>query len=239
MHGSPPERATTHFFDLVCYRNEALYEALCSWAAAPTLPHPGPTDGQCEVKHSMREEPPRSGSTGQPPDLGFVRQTAYDRALRWGIHDLDADDVADKVTDSVEQARRTKRTFLPDEQAVRRWVSRAVQFHVLNLVEYDKRHVRIEDVPEPELVALGAISVQPEEEEPPDPRLAAMDAVVATTPPRWREVWALIKQKLPPQEIAPILGISVRTVNKYVEHLYRTIREGIAEGTPPRKGRVL
>jgi DNA-directed RNA polymerase specialized sigma24 family protein len=184
----------------------------------------------------MREERPRNGSVKKPPDLTCVRTTAHNRARRWGIYDVDATEIADKVMDSVERARRKKPQFLPDETQLRRWVSRAVQRHVLNLGRYASRHMSLEDVPELELVASGAVSIQPEEEEP-DPRLAAMDAVVERTPPRWREVWALMKEGFKPKEIAPMLDIEVRTVDKYVEHLHRTLREALAGGRENPEGR--
>lgn len=177
----------------------------------------------------MREEPPRDGSANDLPDLGRVRRAAYDRAGRWGIYDADANEIADKVSDSVDRARKKKPRFLADEQALERWVSRAVQYHALNLIKHRQRHVSIDEVPEPELVASGAVSVQPEAAEP-DPRLAAMDAVVAKTPRRWREVWDLMKDNYKPRDIAPMLGIDVRTVNKYVELLHRTLREALADG---------
>src|SRR5258708_22737068 len=184
----------------------------------------------------MREEPRKKGSAGNPPDVGVIRQVAYERFLAWDLGDLHADAIADKVMDSAEEGGRTDQTFLPNIDAVRRWVSRVVQFHALNLIESGKRHVRIEDVPEPELVVLGAVSVQPEEEEP-DPRLAAMDAIAATMPPRWREVWRLIKEDLKRAEIAPILHIKLRTVNKYVELIYRTMREALAAEREQGQGR--
>jgi hypothetical protein len=61
----------------------------------------------------MREESRRRGSTEEPPDLGFIRQAAYDRALKWGVDDLDADDIAEKVMDSAEESRRTNPASLP------------------------------------------------------------------------------------------------------------------------------
>lgn len=165
----------------------------------------------------------------KPPDPVAVWKEALRHALRWKIDDADAKEIADKVMDRFRKARRTNSMFLADPKELNDFAFKAVQNLVRNLIR-DKKPLLSLDAPDVALVTTGAAWQHLGEDEEPDPRVTFIYAKVEKLSARCREIWYLMTHdNLKAKEIAPLLGIGVRSVNTYVYRTNCKMKEARAE----------
>jgi len=66
--------------------------------------------------------------------------------------------------------------------------------------------------------------------EPPDREtVERIEQAVACFPPEWRRTWELWKEGMPREEMARVLGKSVRTVQYWLAEMFDQLRECLAE----------